>query len=161
MFSFGLVTISHFCSDCNGNTFESSGKNSLVGSPNCLVRVQTKDSKEVTFFRVFQFQFFSRLWAEKNPAVLSKPKYMCREERMKNEVLIRSSLIPKNLLAIGRRYFGFRLKHFSMADDTAFYAFKERIQQELFRNNFCFSIVTGLWVKLFLIFGRIFPRGCH
>ena len=46
-----------------------------------------------------------------------------------------------------------------MADDTAFYAFKERIQQELFRNNFCFSMVTGLWVKLFLIFGRFFPGG--
>ena len=75
---------------------------------------------------------------------------------MKNEVLIRSSLIPKKVFAIWRRFFGFRLKHFSMAGDTAFYAFKERIQQELFRNIFCFLIITGLWVKPFLILGRTF-----
>ena len=43
-----------------------------------------------------------------------------------------------------------------MVGDTAFYAFRERIQQENFRNIFCFLIVTGLWVKPFLILGRIF-----
>ena len=68
---------------------------------------------------------------------------------MKIEVLIRSSLIPKNFFAIWRSYFGFRLKHFSMVGNTAFYAFRERIQQEVFRNIFCFLAVTGLWVKLF------------
>ena len=47
-------------------------------------------------------------------------------------------------------------KHFSMAGDTAFYAFKERIEQKFFRNNFCFWMVTELWVKPYLNFGRIF-----
>ena len=60
-------------------------------------------------------------------------------------------LIPRNVFAIWRSYFGFRLKHFSMVGDTAFYAFRERIQREIFRNVFCFLIVTGLWVKRFLI----------
>ena len=45
-----------------------------------------------------------------------------------------------------------------MVGDTAFYAFRERIQQEIFRNISCFLIVTGLWVKAFLIFGRGFRR---
>ena len=58
LFLFVLVLFLHICSDCNGKTFESSAKSSLVGSPNCLVRVQTKGSNEVTFFRTFQFQFF-------------------------------------------------------------------------------------------------------
>ena len=41
-----------------------------------------------------------------------------------------------------------------MVGDFAFYAFKDRIQQENFRNIFCFLIITGLWVKPFLI---LFP----
>ena len=45
-----------------------------------------------------------------------------------------------------------------MVGDTAFYAFRERIQQEIFRNISCFLIVTGLWVKAFPIFGRGFRR---
>ena len=77
---------------------------------------------------------------------------------MKNDVLIRGSLIPEKDFAIWRRFFGFSLKHFSMVGDTAIYAFRERIQQEIFRNTFCFLIVTGLWVKAFLFFGRIFQR---
>ena len=43
-----------------------------------------------------------------------------------------------------------------MVGDTAFYAFRERIQQEVFRNIFCFLIVTGLWVKLFLFLAEFF-----
>ena len=48
-----------------------------------------------------------------------------------------------------------------MAGNTAFYAFKERIEQEFFRNIFCFWMVTELWVNSYLIFGRTFPRGCQ
>ena len=43
-----------------------------------------------------------------------------------------------------------------MVGDTAFYAFRERIQHEISRNNFCFLIVTGLWVKPFLILAELF-----
>ena len=100
------------------------------------------------------FQTFSGKYS----AVLSKAKSTRPEEPMKNEVLIRSSLIPKIFFEFWRRYFGFRLKHFTTVGDTAFYAFREGIQQEIFRNIFCFLIVTGLWVKAFPIFGRSFRR---
>ena len=43
-----------------------------------------------------------------------------------------------------------------MVGDTAFYAFRERSEQEIFRNIFCFLIVTGLWVKPFLILAEFF-----
>ena len=66
LFLFGLVLFLHICSDCIGRSFESSAKSSLVGSPNCLVRAQTKDSNEMTFFEAFSFKFFSRLWEENN-----------------------------------------------------------------------------------------------
>ena len=99
--------------------------------------------------------FFQTL-SGKYPAVLWKPNSTRPDEPMKDEVLIPSSLIPKNLFAIWRRYFRHRLQHFSTVGDTAFYAFKERIQQETFRNDFFVLIVTGLWVKPFLIFGRNF-----
>ena len=94
----------------------------------------------------------------KYTARLSKAKSTRAEEPMTNEVLIRSSLIPKIVFEFWIRYFGFRLKHFTMVGDTAFYAFRERSQQETFRNIFCFLIVTGLWVKAFLTFGRSFRR---
>ena len=90
-------------------------------------------------------------------AVLSKGNLTRPEEPMKNEVLIQSSLIPKQVFASWRTYFGLRLKHFSMVGDTAFFTFEERIQQGNFRDNFCFSLVTRVWVKRFLIFGRNFP----
>ena len=60
MFFFGLVSISHNCADCDGNTFEFSAKTFPLGSPNCLVRVSTKNLNEVIFLWTFQFQFFSR-----------------------------------------------------------------------------------------------------
>ena len=82
---FGIVTNLHSCSDCDRKTFESSSKDSLVGSPNCLVRIQTKNSKEVTFFRMFQFQIFFQFLSGKYPAVFSKPNSTRREERMENE----------------------------------------------------------------------------
>ena len=47
-------------------------------------------------------------------------------------------------------------KHFSMVGDTAFYAFQQRIQLEIFWNLLMFLIITGLWVKPFLILGRSF-----
>ena len=62
---FVLVTSLHICSDCDQKTFKISSKKSLVGSPNCLVHIQMKGSNEVTFFRNFEFHFFSRPWAEK------------------------------------------------------------------------------------------------
>ena len=158
LFLFGLVLILHNCSDRNGKIFESSAKSSLVSSPNCLVRAQTKNSNEVTFFWTVQFQFFFQILGGKFTAVLSQTNSTRPEELMKNDVLIRGSLIPEKDFAIWRRFFGFSLKHFSMVGDTAIYAFRERIQQEIFRNIFCFLIVTGLWVKAFLIFGRIFQR---
>ena len=40
---FVLVTILYICSDCDGNTFESSAKNFPLSSPNCFVRVQMND----------------------------------------------------------------------------------------------------------------------
>ena len=101
---------------------------------------------------------FFQTFSGKYTAVLSKAKSTRPVEPMKNGVLIPSSLIPKIVFAFWRRYFGFRLKHFTMVGDTAFYAFRERIQQETFRNIFCFLIVTALWVKAFLIFGRSFRR---
>ena len=55
----GLASILHICSNCDGNTLDFSAKTFLLGSPNCLVRVSTKNSNEVTFFWTFQFQFFS------------------------------------------------------------------------------------------------------
>ena len=161
LFLFGLVLFLHIWSDCNGKTFESSAKSSLVGSPNCLVRNQTKDSNEVTFFRTFQFQFFFQILGGKVTAVLSKTTSMRPEEPMKNDVSIRISLVPQKVSTTWRRYFGLRLKNFSMVGDTAFYAFRERLQQELFRNNFCFSMVTGLWVKRVQIFGKNFPKCCQ
>ena len=108
----------------------------------------------------FNFNFFQTL-SGKDPAVLWKLNSTRPDEPKKNEVLVRSSFIPNNVFAIWRRYFGFMLYHFSMAGDNAFYAFKERIEKEYFLNIFCFSLVTWLWVKLYRIFGRIFPMGCH
>ena len=93
MFFFGVVKNLHNCLDCDGNTFKNSAKNSLLSSPNCLVRVQTKDLNEVTFFRSFQFWFFFQKLSGKYPAVLSKTNSTRREERMKHEVLNGSSLI--------------------------------------------------------------------
>ena len=61
---FVMVLNLHNCSDCDGNTFNSSAKNCLLSFSNCPVRVQMKDSNEMTFCRTLQFQFFSRLWAE-------------------------------------------------------------------------------------------------
>ena len=119
---------------------------------------QTIDSNGVTFFWTFQFQFFFQILGGKFTAVLSKTNSTRPGEPMKNDVLIRGSLIPQKVFAIWRRYFGFSLKHFSLVGDTAFYAFRERIQWEIFWNTFCFLIVTGLWVKASLIFGRIFQR---
>ena len=112
-------------------------------------------------FEFFNFKFFSRIWAENIQQCYQKPNSTRREGRLKNEVLVRRSLIPKNVFAIWRKNFGFSLKHFSMVGDTGFCAFKEWIQQEIFRDNFCFSLVTGLWVKRFLIFSRIFSRRCQ
>ena len=57
----GFVTILHICSDSDGNTFESSAKTSSEGSPNCLIRVQMKDSNERLSFETFKFKTFSRL----------------------------------------------------------------------------------------------------
>ena len=65
-------------------------------------------------------------------------------------------MIPRNVFAIWRSFFGFRWKHFSMVGETKFYAFRERIQQEIFRNIFRFLIVTGLWVKPFLFLAEFF-----
>ena len=132
----GLASILHICSNCDGNTLDFSAKTFLLGSPNCLVRVSTKNSNEVTFFWTFQFQFFFRILGRKFTAVLSKTNSTRPGERMKNDVLIRGSLIPEKVSAIWRRYFGFSLKHFSMVGDTAIYAFRERIQYEIFRNIF-------------------------
>ena len=97
LFFFGLVIFLDIFSDCYGTILECSAKSSLVGSPNCLVRVQTKDSNEVTFFRIFQFQLFLQTLSGKYPAVLCKPNSTLQDEPMKNEVLIRGSLIPKKL----------------------------------------------------------------
>ena len=157
----GFDTILHICSDCDENTFESSAKKSPVGSPNWIVRFRVKDSNEMTFFRTFHIQIFSQTLSGKYPAVVWKPIFTRADEPMKKEVSIRSSSIPKKVLGIWRRSFGFRLKHFCMAGNTAFYAFKERIEEELFRNNFCFWMVTEHWVKPYLNFGRTFPRGCQ
>ena len=99
---------------------------------------------------------FFRTLSGRNQAVLWKPNSTRADEPMKKDISIRSSSIPKKVFGIWRRYFGFRLKHFSMAGDTALYAFKEWTELENFRNNFCFLIITGLWVKPFLILGRIF-----
>ena len=55
---FGFVTILHICSDSDANTFESSAKKSCEGSPNCLVRVQMKDSNERLSFETFKFKIF-------------------------------------------------------------------------------------------------------
>ena len=90
---FGVVKNLHNFLDCDGNTFKNSAKNGLLSSPNCLVRVQTKDLNEVTFFRSFQFWFFFQKLSGKYPAVLSKTNSTRREERMKHEVLNGSSLI--------------------------------------------------------------------
>ena len=156
---FGIVTILNFCLDFDGNTIESSAKNFLVGPPNCLVRVQTKDSNEVTFFRTFLFQSLSQTLSGKYPAVVSKTNSTCPEEPMENEVLRWNSLIPQNVFAIRRRCFGLRLNNFTMVVNTAFYSLTEKkTQPEFFRNEFCFSMVTGLWVKLFLSFGQLFPK---
>ena len=106
MYFFGIVTNLHICSDCDRNTFEGSSKNSLVGSPNCLVRVQTKHSNEVTFFRIFQFQIFFQTLIGKYPAVLWKPNSTRQDEPITNEVLIRGSLIPKKISQFWIRYFG-------------------------------------------------------
>ena len=103
---FGIFTILNICSDCDGNTFESSAKKFLVDSPNCLVLVQKKDSNEVTLFRTFQFQIVSQTLSGKYPAVLSKTNCTSPEEPMKNEVLIWNNLIPKKVFAIWRRSFG-------------------------------------------------------
>ena len=115
-----------------------SAKKSPVGSPNCLVRFQMKDSNEMTFFWTYQIQKIFQTLSGKSPAVLWKHNSTRPDEPMKKEVSIRSSLIPKNFFGIWRRFFGFRLKHFCMVGDTAFYACKETIEQEFFRNNFCF-----------------------
>ena len=106
MFFFGIFTILNICSDCDGNTFESSAKKFLVDSPNCLVLIQKKDSNEVTLFRTFQFQIVSQTLSGKYPAVLSKTNCTSPEEPMKNEVLIWNNLIPKKVFAIWRRSFG-------------------------------------------------------
>ena len=120
-----------------------------------------EDSNEMTCFPIFQIQNFFQTLSGKNQAVLWKPNSTRADEPMKKEVSIRISLIPEKNFGFWRRFFGFRLKHFSMAGDTAFYAFKETIEQEIFRNNFCSSMVTGLRVKPYLIFGRNFPRDCQ
>ena len=57
-FFFGLVTILVICSDCDGNTFESSAKNSLVGSPNCMYVSKWKVRTKWLSFEPFKFKFF-------------------------------------------------------------------------------------------------------
>ena len=86
LFLFDLVLILDICSDWNGKIIESSAQNSLVGSRNCLVWVQTKDSNELTFFRTFQFQFFFPTLSGKQRAVLSNTNPTTPEKPMKNEV---------------------------------------------------------------------------
>ena len=65
LFLFDLVLLLHICSDWNGKLIESSAENSLVGSPNCLLRVQTNYSNELTFFRTFQFEIFFQTFSGK------------------------------------------------------------------------------------------------
>ena len=91
--------------------------------------------------------FFQTL-SRKNPAVLWKPISTRPDELMKNEVLIRSSLVPKIFFGIWRRYFRSRFKQFSMVGDTAFYASKERIEQKIFRNNFVSQWLPGFECNL-------------
>ena len=133
---FDLVLILHICSDINGKIFESSAKNSLVGSRNCLVRVQTKDSNELTFFRTFQFQLFFPDFERKKTSSGVKLYFYASRKTYEDRGLIRSSLIPRNVFAIWRSYFVFRLKHFSMVGDTAFNAFREKFNRNFFGTIF-------------------------
>ena len=96
VFFCGFDTILHICSDCDESTFESSAKKSPMGSPNCLVHFRMKDSNEMTFFRTFHIQIFSQTLSGKYPAVVWKPIFTRADEPMKNEVLIRSSLIHRS-----------------------------------------------------------------
>ena len=96
MFFSAFDTILHICSDCDENTFESSAKKSPMGSPNCLVRFRMKDSNEMTFFRTFHIQIFFQTLSGKYPAVVWEPNSTCPDGPMKNEVLIRSSLIHRS-----------------------------------------------------------------
>ena len=58
MFFFGLVTILHVCSDCDGNKFKSSTKNFLVGSPNCTYVSKWKVPTKWFSFEPFKFKLF-------------------------------------------------------------------------------------------------------
>ena len=57
-FFFGLVTILQVCSDCDGNTFESSGESSHVGSPNCMYVSKWKVRRKWLSLGTFKFNFF-------------------------------------------------------------------------------------------------------
>ena len=110
-------------------------------------------------FGTINFHIFSQTLSEKHPAVLSKLDSTWPEEPMKNEVLSGSSLILKNVLAIWRRYFGFRLKHFNRVVNTAFNAFRENNSTRLFWKLIFFHNDYRASSENFSIFGRIFPRG--
>ena len=156
---FGIVTILNFCLDFDGNTIESSAKNFLVGPPNCLVRVQTKDSNEVTFFRTFLFQSLSQTLSGKYPAVVSKTNSTCPEEPMENEVLRWNSLIPQNVFAIRRRCFGLRLNNFTMVVNTAFYSLTEKkLNQSFFETNFVSQWLPGFEWNFFSVLANFFQR---
>ena len=58
IFFFGLVTILVICSDCDVTRFESSAKNSLVGSPNCTYVSKWKFGTKWLSFGPFKFKFF-------------------------------------------------------------------------------------------------------
>ena len=131
-----------------------------MGSPNCLVRVQTKDSNEVTFLRSFRFQIFFQISSGKYTAVLSKAKSTRPEETMKNGVLIRSSLIPKTVFAFWIRYFCL-VQTFQHGWRYCILRVQRKNSIWNFSKHFCFLIVTGLWVEAFLLFGRTFPKCCQ
>ena len=135
---FWFVTILHICSDCDGNTFEIRLKNLFRVLQTACTCPNERFERNDFLSSVSNSKFFQTL-SRKNPAVLWKTNFTRPDEPMKNEVLIRSSLVTKKVFGIWRRYFGFRLKHLSMTVDTAFYAFQEKIQQHFFFETFFVS----------------------
>ena len=156
----GIVTILHNCSIFDGNTFKSSAKNSLVGSPNLCVSVRRKKPTDWFSLEPFIFILFAVFERNKSSRFVKTFFYVSRSI-CGNGVIFRSELFLKSFFATCTENLGFRLKLFNKLVNTAFYTFSGKNSGKVFSARIFFPMVNRLSAKSFPTFNRKLPIGCQ